>query len=70
LRAHLKARGIGTLVQWGGKAVHQWSALQFTASLPFTEQLFEKLLLLPMNLSLADDDIHQVCDAIESFYRN
>ena len=70
LRLHLKALGIGTLIQWGGKAVHQWSALKFNASLPFTERLFERLLLLPMNLSLTDDDIHQVCDAIESFYRN
>jgi dTDP-4-amino-4,6-dideoxygalactose transaminase len=70
LRAHLKARGIGTLIQWGGKAVHQWEKLGFRVSLPYTEQLFERLLLLPMNLSLTDDDVQQVCDAILEFYRN
>jgi dTDP-4-amino-4,6-dideoxygalactose transaminase len=69
LREHLKRDGIGTLIQWGGKAVHQWPALGFTQRLPFTEALFERLLLLPMNLSLTDDQVHQVCDDIESFYR-
>ena len=69
LRAFLKQRGIGTAVPWGGKAVHQWKALGFAQRLPFTEQLFERLLLVPLNLSLTDDDVHQVCDALEDFYR-
>ena len=69
LREHLRARGIGTLVPWGGKAVHQWEGLGFEVRLPFTESLFERLLLLPMNLSLTDEQAHEVCDAIESFYR-
>jgi dTDP-4-amino-4,6-dideoxygalactose transaminase len=69
LREHLQSRGIGTLIQWGGKAVHQWPALGFSQKLPFTEALFERLLLLPMNLSLTDAQVHKVCDAIEDFYR-
>jgi dTDP-4-amino-4,6-dideoxygalactose transaminase len=69
LQAHLKTRGIGTLVHWGGKAVHQWEKLGFTEKLPFTEKLFEEMLLLPLNMSLADDDVNQICDAIHSFYR-
>jgi len=69
LREHLKARGIGTLIQWGGKAVHQWAGLGFTARLPFTERLFERLLLLSMNLSLSGDQVQEVCDGVESFYR-
>lgn len=69
LREHLKGRGIATIIQWGGKAVHQWPALGFTQRLPFTDALFERLLLLPMNLSLTDNEIHEVCDAIEDFYR-
>jgi len=68
LREFLKGRGIGTLVPWGGKAVHQWERLGFEQRLPFTERLFERLLLLPLNLSLSDGDIHRVCDAIQSFY--
>jgi dTDP-4-amino-4,6-dideoxygalactose transaminase len=69
LRGHLKSRGIGTSIPWGGKPVHQWEGLGFHATLPFTEALFERLLLLPMNLSLADDDVHAVCGAVREFYR-
>lgn len=69
LRAHLKASGIGTLVQWGGKAVHQWEKLGFTEKLPFTEKMFGEILLLPLNMSIADDDVHHVCDVIHDFYR-
>ena len=70
LRERLKSCGIGTLVPWGGKAVHQWPRLGFDASLPFTEALFERLLLLPMNPSLADDDVHAICDTVREFYRS
>jgi dTDP-4-amino-4,6-dideoxygalactose transaminase len=70
LREALKARGIGTLIQWGGKAVHQWPALGFAQNLPFTDALFERLLMIPMNLALTDNDVHEVCDAIEDFYRS
>ena len=68
LQAFLKERNVGTLVQWGGKAVHQFSMLGFTQSLPFTERLFERMLMLPMNMSLSDDDVEYVCDCIRGFY--
>jgi dTDP-4-amino-4,6-dideoxygalactose transaminase len=69
LRGFLASRGIGTLLPWGGKAVHQWERLGFRVRLPFTEALFKRMLLLPMNLGLADDEIHAICDAIQEFYR-
>jgi dTDP-4-amino-4,6-dideoxygalactose transaminase len=70
LREFLKARGIGTLIPWGGKAVHQWEGLGFRVRLPYTESLFARLLLLPMNPSLGDDDVHIVCETIQDFYRS
>ena len=69
LRAFLKARQIGSAVPWGGKAVHQWPRLGFKNRLPFTERLFERVLLLPLNLSLTDHDVHTICNAIETFYQ-
>jgi dTDP-4-amino-4,6-dideoxygalactose transaminase len=69
LRAFLKARQIGSALPWGGKAVHQWPRLGFTTCLPFTERLFESVLLLPLNLSLTHDDVHYICNAIEDFYK-
>jgi len=68
LQAYLKERGVGTLVQWGGKAVHQFKRLGFNQSLPYTEKLFERMLMIPMNMSLTDDDVDYVCDRIIEFY--
>lgn len=68
LKAYLSDGGVGSLVQWGGKAVHQFHKLGFNNSLPYTERLFERMLMLPMNMSLSDDDIYYVCNRIIDFY--
>lgn len=68
LRAELRAAGVGTLVQWGGKAVHEFRKLGFTQSLPRTEAAFAKLIMLPMNTTVTDDEAHYVCDQVERFY--
>jgi len=68
LKQWLKDRGIGTLIQWGGQAVHQLRELGFTQYLPRTDQLFTRMLMLPMNMSLSDHDIYYVCDNIRAFY--
>lgn len=70
LKAHLANKGINTLIQWGGKAVHHHTELGFTQSLRNTDRLFERILMLPINMSIDDDDIHYVCDQIEAFYSN
>ena len=69
LREFLTARGVGTLVPWGGKAVHQWETLGFKVRLPVTERLFERVLLLPMHAWLTDDDVAMVAAAVREFYR-
>jgi dTDP-4-amino-4,6-dideoxygalactose transaminase len=68
LKARLSQRGVGTLVQWNGQAIHQLKALGFTQSLPRTDRLFERLLMLPMNMSLTNEDVEYVCDLIVEFY--
>lgn len=68
LRENLKSRGIGTILQWGGKAVHQFKGLGFTCSLPYTEQMFQRLLMLPMNTSMSDEDALYICDSVRDFY--
>jgi dTDP-4-amino-4,6-dideoxygalactose transaminase len=68
LQAYLREKGVGTLIQWGGKAVHKFQKLGFAQSLPFTEHLFERMLMIPLNMSLSDDDVHYVCDCIINFY--
>ncbi len=68
LQAHLKSNGIGTLLPWGGKAVHQFRNLGFSQELPFTNRLFDRVLMLPLNTSLSDDDVLYVCGSIREFY--
>ncbi len=68
LKSYLKEKGVGTLIQWGGQAVHQLKALGFTQNLPYTDRLFSRMLMIPMNMSLLDDDVHYVCDTIQAFY--
>lgn len=66
---YLAFEGVGTMVQWGGVALHQLCKLGFTQQLPRTDRLFERLLLLPLNPSLTDDDVRYVCGKIHGFYR-
>ena len=64
----LAENGIEARVQWGGRTVHQHSALRLNRSLPQTDRIAARMLLLPMNTSLSDDDIERVCDVILDFY--
>ena len=68
LQEFLSSEGIGTLIQWGGKAVHQFKQLGFNQSLPYTEGLFKRLLMLPINMTISDDEIFYVIDKVKEFY--
>ena len=70
LKLHLSTNGIGTLIQWGGKGVHQWTNLGFSTILPETERFFQRCIMLPMNMFISDDDVHYICDSVTSFYRS
>ena len=69
LKVFLKEEGIGTLIQWGGRAIHQFPKLGFTQRLPKTDEFFKRCIMLPMNMSMTDDDLHYVCDQIIRFYK-
>ena len=68
LKKHLAEMGIGTLVQWGGKGVHQWDGLGFTQVLPGVERFFERSIMLPMNMFISDEDVAYICKSIIDFY--
>lgn len=68
LRKFLSDNGIGTIIQWGGKAVHQFKKLGFSVRLFYVERMFERCLLLPMNTSLSDEDVIYVANKIRDFY--
>jgi len=68
LRGYLEEQGVKTILQWGGVVIHQFSDLGFDVSLPYTDRMVERFMLLPMNTSLSDDDVHYICDRIIDFY--
>jgi dTDP-4-amino-4,6-dideoxygalactose transaminase len=69
LKIHLEQNGIRTIVQFGGKALHQYAGLKLTHyRLPRTELLYRRALLLPMNTSLTDDDVAWVIECTRRFY--
>ena len=51
---------MGTLIQWGGKAVHEFTDLGFNQSLPFTEKIMRNSLMLPLNMTVTDDEIKYI----------
>ena len=70
LKIYLKENGIGTLIQWNGQPVHSITSLGFTGTgLPYTEAMFKKCLMIPMNTSLQNEDLEYVCQKIEEFYK-
>ncbi len=69
LKQYLHANDIDTLIQWGGKAVHQWEHLGFAITLPKVERFFQRCMMLPMNMFIDDDDVNYVCSKIREFYR-
>jgi dTDP-4-amino-4,6-dideoxygalactose transaminase len=69
LKTFLAVNGIGTIIQWGGKAIHQIEKLGLTHfDLPYTDQFFKECLMLPMNTSLSDEDVMYISKKINEFY--
>lgn len=68
LQECLSQKGIGAIKQWGGKAIHQFPALDFTVTLPFTEKVMRESLLLPLNLAVTNTQIERICQVIREFF--
>lgn len=68
LREHLARNGVRAILQWEGKAIHQFRGLGFETSLPKTDRMTSRFLMLPMNTSLSDDDVRYIGRLIRRFY--
>jgi len=69
LRAYLDGRGVKTIIQWGGYTIHQFEDLKLRFDAEYTKAMTARFMLLPMNTSLSEDDVHYICDCITDFYR-
>ena len=68
LREFLKQNGVATILQWGGKTIHQFSDLNLKADCPYTEEMTKRFMLLPLNTSLSLDGIGYIAEQIQRFY--
>ena len=69
LRDHLNNFGIGTLIQWGGKLLHQHKKLKLSANLPAADFFSQRYLMIPLNTSMTFEDAEYVADCIGKFYK-
>lgn len=69
LRKFLDDNGVKTIIQWGGKTIHQFKDLKLNDDLPVTEEMSKRFFLLPMNTSLTDEDVEYICNTISMFYK-
>ena len=67
LKKCLANNGVGTLLQWGGKAVHEFRELGFSQSLPVTEKVMRNSLMLPLNMTITNDEIFFISEKIKRF---
>lgn len=69
LREYLDSVGIGSTLPWGGKAVHQFNLPGVkTSDLSTTEEIFKKVMLLPMNQYMENAHVDTVIEKVRAFY--
>ncbi len=68
LKQFLSEKNIGSILQWSGKAVHQFEKLGFEQTLPYTEEVLSKALLIPVNMTITNDEVQHVISTIKQFY--
>jgi len=68
LQTYLAEHGVGTIRQWGGRAVHQFNSLGVRGDCDRTELLFERCLMLPMNIMVTSAEAEYVVSCIREFH--
>ncbi len=69
LKKYLYKKGIGTLIQWNGQPIHSIKGIKVKkSSYKKTDDIFKKILMLPMNTSLTNFQINYVIKSIKEFY--
>jgi dTDP-4-amino-4,6-dideoxygalactose transaminase len=70
LRKFLSENGVGTILPWAGKAVHQFNLPGvITRDLTNTDRLFKGIMLLPMNQYLENSEVDEIVTLIRRFYK-
>jgi len=70
LMSFLKSNNIGTIIQWNGWMIHQFSKLELRHDCEYAENFSKRMLLLPMNHYLDNDQVLFVCKKIKTFFKD
>jgi len=69
LKKYLQDKGVETSLPWAGRAVHQMSLEGvLVGDVQHTTSLFERVLLLPMNHYLKNNEVEYVIESISKYY--
>ena len=73
LKDYLLEKGIKAIPQWAGTPIHHFEKLgygrQKFSHLTKTDWFFERCLMLPLNMSISDEQVNYVVQSITDFYR-
>ena len=68
-RTYLSDHGVGSLLPWSGKAIHQLNLPGARASnVVKTESFFKDILMLPMNHYMSDQDVQYVSNVVTNYF--
>lgn len=72
LQQHMERNGVDTRMVWTGNALRQPAfadvpAKRAPGGYPNADRVMEWGLILPLNHSLSDDDMHYMCETVDSF---
>lgn len=71
LKEYLAQNGVGTLIQWGGKGIHQFGLEGIRCEdVPNANRIIESMLMLPMSQYLNEEQVRYVSSVIKKFYRS
>ena len=68
LSQFLKKNNVGTLKQWGGKSLNNFNKLKMGNVDKKSNETFKNLLMLPMNISVSQNEAIYISNLIKKFY--
>jgi len=68
LSQFLKKNNVGTLKQWGGKSLNNFNKLKMGNVDKKSNETFKNLLMLPMNISVSQNEVIYISNLIKKFY--
>ena len=67
-QSYLAKEGVGTLIQWNGRLIHQFSELRLRSNAKFADGFSRRYIMLPMNHYISDQAVSKVVSSVISYF--